>query len=289
MLLSETVSMRWNARNVQRYSDLGYKYTRIGDVFSVAVSDLPNFSQALVHVRCDYCGKEYTTKWAVYRKGLISEVNKDCCNGHMCTGAKSADVMYLKHGVRCSAYMQSTIDKRKETCLKKYGTENPFANQRIKEKISATNMKRYGVKCSQQNKTVRAKTEDTCMKRYGVKNYVELFSGKFIGENSPVWKGGAEVSRIERSTHEYIVWRDSVYKKDKYQCQKCGARNGNGKNVVLNAHHVLNWADNIEARYDVSNGITMCDKCHTRFHQIYGRRHTTLAQINSFLEDEKVC
>lgn len=181
--------MRWNARNVQRYSDLGYKYTRIGNVFSIAVSDLPEVSQALVHVRCDYCDKEYTTKWAVYRKGLISGVNKDCCNRHMCTGAKSADVMYLKHGVRCSAYMQSTIDKRKETGLKKYRTEDPFANQRIKAKISATNMKRYGVKCYQQNKTVISKTEDMCMKRYGIKNCVELLN-LFLEDEKVCWTYG---------------------------------------------------------------------------------------------------
>lgn len=37
------------------------------------------------------------------------------------------------------------VDKCKETCLKKYGVENPYQSEEIKEKIKQTMLERYGV------------------------------------------------------------------------------------------------------------------------------------------------
>lgn len=64
-----------------------------------------------------------------------------------------------------------------------------------------------------------------------------------------------------RNTPEYIAWRTAVFERDKYTCQRCGKRG-----VRLEAHHVKPWAEYPEFRYDVSNGITMCEKCHKGEH-----------------------
>lgn len=40
-----------------------------------------------------------------------------------------------------------------------------------------------------------------------------------------------------RRTPEYIKWRNKVYERDNYTCQKCGKRGGN-----LNAHHIKHFA-----------------------------------------------
>lgn len=289
MLISETTEMKWNAKNKKRYVELGYEYTKMGDTFTISTQDMSKRCQNLIDVKCDYCGVTYKTKWAVYWKGRLSGLQKDCCSNPNCTGKKASEVMELKHGVKYSAYMPSAIAKRKATCVERYGTENPFASTIIKDKICVTNMAKYGVPYTQQNKMVRAKTAQTCKQRYGVDNYVELFRGRFIGENSPVWKGGAEYSRAERATHDYVSWRKSVFAKDQYTCQKCGAKNGMGEKIVLHAHHILNWADNIECRYDTQNGITLCDKCHIVFHQQFGKHNNSYEQILRFLTDEKVC
>jgi len=57
----------------------------------------------------------------------------------------------------------------------------------------------------------------------------------------------------------YEDWRTRVYKRDSHKCQMpgCGA-----KRKRLNAHHIRRWADAAYLRYDVSNGITLCWKCH---------------------------
>lgn len=78
----------------------------------------------------------------------------------------------------------------------------------------------------------------------------------------------------------YKEWVQSVYEKDGYTCQCCGDDRGGN----LNAHHLdgYNWCK--ERRTDISNGITLCEKCHMQFHSIYGLRNNTAAQFVEFKE-----
>lgn len=75
------------------------------------------------------------------------------------------------------------------------------------------------------------------------------------------------------------IWADEVKKRDKYRCQKpqCQSRNG-----IMHAHHILNYADYPESRFEVANGITLCERCHTEFHLIYGKKYTNSEQIREF-------
>ena len=47
-------------------------------------------------------------------------------------------------------------------------------------------------------------------------------------------------------------------------CQVCGARNRNGKNVYLSAHHIKSWSKYPKLRYLMSNGVTLCKDCHKK-------------------------
>jgi 5-methylcytosine-specific restriction endonuclease McrA len=79
-----------------------------------------------------------------------------------------------------------------------------------------------------------------------------------VGPLSPGWKGGksSESKRI-RASREYAEWRLAVFTRDKFTCQKCGA-----KGIELNAHHIKKFADHPELRMFVPNGITLCEPCH---------------------------
>ena len=74
-----------------------------------------------------------------------------------------------------------------------------------------------------------------------------------------------------RSIPGYEEWRAAVYKRDNYICQKCGDSTGGN----LNAHHIESYADNKELRTELSNGVTLCKKCHDEFHHIYGYDHVS--------------
>lgn len=142
-----------------------------------------------------------------------------------------------------------------------------------------------------QSPEVKAKTEETNIKKYGYKSRTQVPENAYrlTGENSPVWKGGITRIRNERALKEYHEWRTSVFERDRYTCQKCGAHNQKGTHVELHAHHLKNWADNPDSRYIIENGVTLCSSCHYAFHSMFGKKNNTPEQFNEFMKDEKIC
>ena len=88
------------------------------------------------------------------------------------------------------------------------------------------------------------------------------------GEKHPNWRGGSKVPKVLknkiRKSIEYKDWRKSVFERDNYTCKKCGDRNGNGKNVYLEADHIKSFAFFPELRFILENGQTLCKTCHLK-------------------------
>lgn len=101
-----------------------------------------------------------------------------------------------------------------------------------------------------------------------------------VGEKNPLWKGGVTPKNlIIRRSIEYRLWRESVYARDNWTCQKC--KDNHGKNLV--AHHINNFAQHPELRFAIDNGITLCAKCHNLFHKKNGVKDNTIEQLSAFL------
>jgi len=288
MLITQKVVMRWNSKNKARFESLGYVFTKMRDEFLVDVSHLSDSSDAIVEVKCDYCNTIIPKPWYRHLKeNEQSEIKKDCCNN--CKKIKIQETSFVKYGVKSVFSHQSTKEKIAQTNIEKFGVENPFQSKEIQERIYDTNMKKYGTKVAAQSKAIQSKISSTCMDRYGVPYYI--CTQVFSGDKNPRWKGGVKYHRQERSTTEYINWRKSVYERDKYTCQCCLNKSRKGNPVVLIAHHIKNWKDNVDDRYDVENGITLCEDCHIEFHKQYGRTNNNKSQIEQFLlnHGKKVC
>ena len=109
------------------------------------------------------------------------------------------------------------------------------------------------------------------------------------GENSSNWKGGITPKLLsERTSKRYNEWRDMVYKKDWYTCQCCGK----SKNINKNAHHIINYAENEELRYDLNNSILLCEECHHikcigSFHNIYGTHNNSPEQLEEYINNKR--
>lgn len=84
-------------------------------------------------------------------------------------------------------------------------------------------------------------------------------------------------NRFEDPKH--IEWAKKVKQRDKFTCQICGAYK-----VYLNAHHKNSFDIFINQRFEISNGITLCAKCHDKFHNIYGHGKNTEFQFQEFVE-----
>lgn len=84
------------------------------------------------------------------------------------------------------------------------------------------------------------------------------------GANHYNWRGGTTEKRAcDMASREYKAWRKAVFDRDGYTCRNCGDKTGGN----LNAHHIKPYKDYPELRYDVSNGITLCEQCHIEIHQ----------------------
>lgn len=84
------------------------------------------------------------------------------------------------------------------------------------------------------------------------------------GADSHSYKDGKLVERRGiRFSSKYKQWRFDVYLRDNFTCQKCGDNKGGN----LNAHHIKPFADYPELRFEVSNGLTLCENCHKEAHK----------------------
>lgn len=114
----------------------------------------------------------------------------------------------------------------------------------------------------------------------GQKRSIEQIK-KMSGENSPHWKGGiSKIDKKLRRIREYLQWRSDVFQRDNWTCKTC-----NIKNCYLTAHHIKGFSKIIkehniktpeEARlcdelWDINNGVTLCEKCHSLTDNYKGR------------------
>jgi hypothetical protein len=95
----------------------------------------------------------------------------------------------------------------------------------------------------------------------------KLISKRNTGKNNYHWKGG--VSRAYKTGYysvAYKKWRLAVFTRDNFTCQKCGKTE-----CYLTAHHIKSFAKYPELRYEVSNGITLCEDCHKKTDNYKGK------------------
>jgi hypothetical protein len=98
-----------------------------------------------------------------------------------------------------------------------------------------------------------------------------MFGIHRFGKNSPHYiNGNTKFIKAFRNLKKYILWRNKVFKRDNYTCQICN-KTGN-----INAHHkipvsIIFRLYNLttifkilkcKLLWDVSWGITLCEKCH---------------------------
>lgn len=151
--------------------------------------------------------------------------------------------------------------KAKIAMFKKYGVDNIFKKS---DYIKECNIKKH-------NGLYHTQTQ-------------EFKDSYLIGEKNRSWKGGVSYLEDRRQNPNEKQWRRSVYEKDNYTCQACG----NDKGGNLNAHHILPYKYYKDSRFDVDNGITLCEDCHKEFHKIYGKVNIGMKEIIEYINNKSV-
>lgn len=89
-----------------------------------------------------------------------------------------------------------------------------------------------------------------------------------------------KIDKLIRSLFEYKQWRSQCFERDKWTCQTCGARG-----IYVTVHHIKslhkiivdNEINNIQGAakcqelWDINNGVTLCEKCHSLTDNYRGR------------------
>lgn len=75
------------------------------------------------------------------------------------------------------------------------------------------------------------------------------------------WKGGISKHKRDLGSLEYVEWRLLVFERDRFTCQMPSC---DQKRQKLEGHHIKDWSRYAQLRFEVSNGITLCKRCHNK-------------------------
>jgi hypothetical protein len=83
-----------------------------------------------------------------------------------------------------------------------------------------------------------------------------------IGSLNPKWKNGVSFADAkQRTSDQYLKWKQSVLAKFGKSCFYCGSKDG------LHCHHIVHWSTDKGRRFDVNNGIVLCAEHHRKIHR----------------------
>ena len=107
--------------------------------------------------------------------------------------------------IHCQA-RQGTLnasDKFKETCIKKYGVDNPGKAKSVIEKHKQTCLEKYGVSSYNKTDEFKERYKNTCLDKYGVTNII----------NVPEIQEKIKQTNLEKYGTEYVMSNDSIKEK----------------------------------------------------------------------------
>lgn len=85
---------------------------------------------------------------------------------------------------------------------------------------------------------------------------------KYRGEKHHKFKTGEQCGR---NTIAYKEWRKNIISKFNNICSNCN-KTYESKDMI--AHHIKNFRNNQDLRYDINNGLLYCRGCHMKIHEI---------------------
>ena len=114
--------------------------------------------------KCPICGKDCK----ISPQGVIRHTcgDKNCFYAYR--QKKSKQTCIAKYGVDNPGKVDATNEKRKKTCIKKYGCTNPSKSAEIKEKKKRTLLEHYGVDHPMKSAELVGRMKKTNLEKYGV-------------------------------------------------------------------------------------------------------------------------
>lgn len=106
---------------------------------------------------------------------------------------------------------------------------------------------------------------------------INIVEGNNIKEKKTL---GKKASKTLRKSAALKTWRKNVRKRDEGDCQCCHEAVPEG----LQVHHIFPLSKYPELAKDEGNGVGLCQKCHSKYHQMYQGAENA-ATFAKFLRD----
>ena len=150
--------------------------------------------------------------------------------------------------------------QKRKFCSRKCSRIFYLKNTSVEEKINHSNNVSIAIK----KKWANGEYKNSKLLLGGWKHSLatkEKMSLKRKGAGTWNWKGGRDIdnNKLRRSS-EHTEWSKNVRSRDNWEC-KINNKDCCGR---LEAHHILSWKDFPELRYEVTNGIALCNFHHPR-------------------------
>ena len=206
-IITETVEVNVNSYTIKHYESLGYKIPlkiasetyrrRTGKEFvydmsktiTVKTKDLPESSSTMVKVICDICQKSImNVRYVDYNK-IVGATGSYSCKE--CSHIKREQTNIIRYGdyyVRTEEFKE----KRRKSCIERYGVENPLQNKEIAEKVHFTNLQKYGHASTIQVPEFKEKAKLTMLEHFGVDNAAKSEEVKNKIRTTNIQKYGVE-------------------------------------------------------------------------------------------------
>ena len=176
-------------------------------------------------------------------KGVFKKGHKQLNTGR--THFKKGQISLMKG----KKHTEESRKKISESLKGKKAPKTAFTRERVLGEKNV-NWKGGKPKCLVCKKILSIRGVKYCRKHFGQfqsgKNHPNWVNGNYKKSDRPYGDSASHYFRIE------------VYKRDNYRC-KINNKDCKGQ---LEAHHILSWRDYPELRYDINNGITLCQFHH---------------------------
>ena len=195
---------------------------------------------AKIKIKCDTCGKDFEKY-----ESKLSKHNFCCRECYL--------KFHSKEVPECKCIICGKIFKGSKYNANKYCSRDCYNKDHM--------IKNKERKCPKCGKIFIAKTSEDKYCSWECYNQDRHMPK---GKDHWNWKGGISILDDNRDSNDYKLWRQKIYERDNFKCVKCGSKE------KINAHHILAWKYYPDLRYNIDNGITLCEKCHIKIHQKYG-------------------
>ena len=162
MLKDENIKMCVSYKNKNYYEKLLFREIEIGEIIEVKSNLVQPGSNILITGICDFCNSDKKISMKEYNKQTNNGINKFSCS-KKCSILKTKESNLKKYGVENVFQGENIKNKSRDTKYKLYGDLN--YNNRYQSK--KTNLVKYGFEYASTSMIIKQKVINTNLERYG--------------------------------------------------------------------------------------------------------------------------